>query len=91
MYSNHIVNFQDSTTILNAYTKKSGNLLKAPHINKILNIIERAHIYEYYGGLKTSPTDEDTSKMTKKKSFFNILPFTVRILLLSVLQCWVSI
>ena len=30
MYSNNIVNFQESTTILNAWTKKSGNLLKAP-------------------------------------------------------------
>ena len=29
MYSNNIVNFQDSTTILNACTKKSGNLLKS--------------------------------------------------------------
>ena len=38
MYSNNIVNFQESTTILNAYTKKSGNLLKAPRIysNNIL-------------------------------------------------------
>ena len=32
MYSNKILNFQDSTTILNACTKKSDNLLKAPHI-----------------------------------------------------------
>ena len=32
MYSNNIVNFQDSTTIFNACTKKSGNLLKAPRI-----------------------------------------------------------
>ena len=31
MYSNNIVNFQEFTTILNACTKKSGNLLKAPH------------------------------------------------------------
>ena len=30
MYSNNIVNFQESTTILNACTKKSGNLLNAP-------------------------------------------------------------
>ena len=30
MYSNKILNFQESTTILNACTKKSGNLLKAP-------------------------------------------------------------
>ena len=29
MYSNNIVNFQESTIILNASTKKSGNLLKA--------------------------------------------------------------
>ena len=32
MYSNNIVNFQESTTILNACTKKSGNLLNAPCI-----------------------------------------------------------
>ena len=31
-YSNNIVNLQESTTILNAYTKKSGNLLNAPRI-----------------------------------------------------------
>ena len=30
MYSNNILNFQESTTILNAGTKKSGNLLKIP-------------------------------------------------------------
>ena len=33
MYSNNIVNFQVSMTVLNACTKKSGNLLKAPRIN----------------------------------------------------------
>ena len=32
MYSNNIVNFQESTTILNASIKKSGNLLNAPRI-----------------------------------------------------------
>ena len=32
MYSNKIVNFQESTTILNAYTKKSGNLLNTLRI-----------------------------------------------------------
>ena len=30
MYSNNIVNFQESSTILNASTKKSGNLLNTP-------------------------------------------------------------
>ena len=32
MYNNNIVNFQESTTIVNACTKKFGNLLKAPRI-----------------------------------------------------------
>ena len=32
MYSSNIVNFQESTTILNTCTKKSGNLLKAPRM-----------------------------------------------------------
>ena len=30
MYSNNIVNFQESMTILNACTKKSGNLFNGP-------------------------------------------------------------
>ena len=45
MYSNNILNFQDSTTILNAFTKKSGNLLKAPRI----------YIYIYVNHLVMSP------------------------------------
>ena len=32
MYSNNIVNFQESMTILNACTRKSGNLLKELYI-----------------------------------------------------------
>ena len=32
IYSNNIVNFQEFTTILNACTKKSGNLLNDPRI-----------------------------------------------------------
>ena len=34
MYSNNILNFQVSTTILNACTKKPGNLLNSPRIYK---------------------------------------------------------
>ena len=30
MYSNNILNLQETTTILNVCTKKSGNLLKVP-------------------------------------------------------------
>ena len=33
MYSNNIPNFQESTTIVNASIKKSGNLLNAPRMN----------------------------------------------------------
>ena len=33
IYSNKILNFQESTTILNACTKKPGNLLNAPHMS----------------------------------------------------------
>ena len=35
MYSNNIVNFQESMTILNTHTKKSGNLSYAPRILKL--------------------------------------------------------
>ena len=35
MYSNNIVNFQESKAILNACTKKSGNLLNVPRISYI--------------------------------------------------------
>ena len=33
MYINNIVNSQESTTVLNACTKKSGDLLKAPRMS----------------------------------------------------------
>ena len=36
MYSNKILNFQESTIILNACTKKSGNLLKEPRISILI-------------------------------------------------------
>ena len=39
MYCNNIVNFRESTTILNASTKKYGNLLKAPRIHKCTKIL----------------------------------------------------
>ena len=40
MYSNNIVNFPESKTILNACTKKSGNLLKAPPILRTVSFIK---------------------------------------------------
>ena len=50
MYSNSIVNFQVSTTILNACTKKSGNLLNSPRIYIYIYIcthIKFAYIHIY--------------------------------------------
>ena len=41
MYSNNILNVQESKTILNACTKKSGNLLKAPCIYIYIYIYAR--------------------------------------------------
>ena len=38
MYSNNILNFQESTTILNAHTKKSGNLSYASRIVSLTTI-----------------------------------------------------
>ena len=41
MYGNNIVNFQESKIILNACTKKSGNLLKAPRILGYSDLLSR--------------------------------------------------
>ena len=38
MYSNNIVNFQESMIILNACTKKSGNLLNEPHTTWLVSL-----------------------------------------------------
>ena len=38
MYSNNILNSQESLTILNAGTKKSGNLLNDPRILLFINV-----------------------------------------------------
>ena len=47
MYSSNILNFQESTTILNACTKKSGNLLNAPYIYIYIYIYMGVYIYIY--------------------------------------------
>ena len=52
MYSNNILNFQESITILNAYTKKTGNLFNAPRIcyitsteqSSFINIENHIHV-----------------------------------------------
>ena len=47
MYSNKIVNFQESTTILNACTKKSGKLLNAPRTHAHTHTHTHTYIYIY--------------------------------------------
>ena len=46
MYSNNILNFQESMTNLNACTKKSGNLLKDPtyEIEQVSGTVVRRHV-----------------------------------------------
>ena len=54
MYCNNILNFQESTTILNACTKKSGNLLKAPHIYEFFVVCPAVQYTTlFYRSLKT--------------------------------------
>ena len=45
MYSNTILNFQVSTTILNARTNKPGNLLNTPHTHTHIYIYIYIYIY----------------------------------------------
>ena len=42
MYSNKILNFQESTTIFNAHTKKSGNLSYSPCTGSTIILLLRA-------------------------------------------------
>ena len=46
LYSNNIGNFQESPTILNACTKKSGNFLKAPRIYNIYIYIYKLFVLD---------------------------------------------
>ena len=55
MYSNNILNFQESTAILNACTKKSENFLNAPRI----------YIYECLQSQKKSTDHQDVSDQRK--------------------------
>ena len=45
MYSNTMLKFQEFMIILNAYTKKSGNLFKAPRISILQFIHSNVSIY----------------------------------------------
>ena len=47
MYSNNILNFQESTTILNACTKKDGNLLNLPRISILAQLTYKTNSVGY--------------------------------------------
>ena len=67
MYSNNIVNFQESTTILNACTKKSGNLLNAPRNSSKTKLSDK-----FYGQEKK---DADITKDIMKRTLTVIIQF----------------
>ena len=52
MYSNNIVNFQEFTIILNACTKKSGNLLNSPRNTKTTCWRIEVELFNHYQGDK---------------------------------------
>ena len=53
MYSNNILTFQESTTILNACTEKYGNLLKAPRISPKVYVIAQLEFELAYNWFKS--------------------------------------
>ena len=75
MYSNNIVNFQESMTILNARTKKSGNLLYAARILFIFTMSKK--IFLQISPLPSLPKIKifdivfALKKETKKKKSFS--------------------
>ena len=58
MYSNNIVNFQESTTILNTHTKKSGNLLYAPRNSTDSNPFDYNVMVTVKGETNKTPRNE---------------------------------
>ena len=54
MYSNNILNSHGSTTILNACTKKSGNLLNAPLIYMYIYIFTSGLLHRDFNQLRIS-------------------------------------
>ena len=73
VHSNNILNFQVSTTILNACPKKYGNLLKAPRYNSFSNLLLGYNIIYRAArlGFDTKPT------AWIKKSWIHVLPKSV--------------
>ena len=66
MYSNNIVNFQESMTILNACTKKAGNLLNAPRIYINKNMLWQAN--NHFLNKSTQSSDVKTELIENLKS-----------------------
>ena len=61
IYSNHILNFQESMTILNDCTRKSGNLLKAP---RMLQVWFLWMAYQLFGDIQCQ------NNLCRKKWFY---------------------
>ena len=73
MYSNNILNFQESMTILNGCTKKSGNLLNAPRILNLMTLSfwwihkQRVHSFNVFTPSTCSLLHAYNSEIAKKK------------------------
>ena len=77
MYSNNILNFQESTTVLNDYIKKSGNLLNTPRIYPTPSVTGRMwHVVNFHKRSSAGLISEFSFFLTgcrtklKKKTFF---------------------
>ena len=83
MYSNKILNVQESTTILNARTKKSGNLLNAPRIyiyNRLIVAVGRVFANDPVDlGSIPGRVIPKTLKMVLDTSLLNTQQYKVRI------------
>ena len=73
MYSNNIVNFQESMTILNACTKKFSNLMKVPRMSHCLTIAAHAFascvLMSFSVDVRLLPIEVNLSTILRELSF----------------------
>ena len=80
MYSNKMLKFQESRTILNAYTKMSGNLLNAPYT--YIYIWGRDGTSAIQNGTKKKPLSVSAARYKKNQPFpFLLLKLLLKLLL----------
>ena len=73
MYSNNIVNFQESTTIWNAFTKKVSKPFECTTYKKELHIVEYRQLFICFDGIKKASTVSLCGAFWIAKKGFNSL------------------